>query len=520
RYFRVTPDDIRRVAEKYLTPEKVVLVINPVPPGQPESEAVQVGPAAPAETRSLPEPKPPQGGPDWSQMPGPSEPRPFHPPQIARRTLSNGMDVWIAEWHTLPIISAQLLVPAGTGDDPPGKSGLARLVATLLDKGTKTKTAVELAEAFELLGTSPNVAVGVDNTTLAFSVVTRNLNPTLDLAAEMLNAPRFDPQDFDRERQLQLAALLQGPDDVTWIARRAFRALLYGPKHPYGNPAEGYPETVKALTLDDVRHFHQTQFGADGSTLIVVGDVEPEALVQTLEASLGTWKAQRSAPVLPRPPAQVKAEPGVAYLVDKPGAKQSVLNIGRRWVDRKDPRYFATLIGNRILGADFLSRLNRNLREEHGFTYGAGSAFVFRRTGSIWLVSTLVRTDATAEALKEALGELDALAGNKPFTTEEISTARIAEARSFPESFEAPAGIAGALRELAEFGLPPDYLETFLDRLQATTPEEVRQAMTEVVAPRERVVLIVGDRKEIEPKLKMLGFQEIRLVTSDGLPVK
>jgi zinc protease len=210
----------------------------------------------------------------------------------------------------------------------------------------------------------------------------------------------------------------------------------------------------------------------------------------------------------------------VVYFVDKPGAVQSVLNVGRRWVDRSDPRYFATLLGNRVLGGDFLSRLNQNLREKNGFTYGAGSAFRFRRTGSVWMVSTQVRSDATAPALKEALGELDALAGGKPFTAEELATALDAEARSFPETFESPGSIAGILEEMARFRLPPDYLDTFLDHLQATRPADVGKAMAEVVVPKERVVLIVGDRKAVEPKLRELGFTRIRGVTPDGVPAK
>src|SRR5262249_24401157 len=160
--------------------------------------------------------------------------------------------------------------------------------------------------------------------------------------------------------------------------------------------------------------------------------------------------------------AKAKSDSRVAYLVDKPGAAQSVLSVGRRWVERADPRYYATLVGNRILGADFLSRLNRNLREEHGFTYGAGSAFMFPRTGSGWAVQSDVRTDATADALKEVLVELGALVKDKPFTTEEIGVAREAEVRSYPESFESPGGIVGTLEEMAEFHLPPDYLETYL----------------------------------------------------------
>ena len=208
------------------------------------------------------------------------------------------------------------------------------------------------------------------------------------------------------------------------------------------------------------------------------------------------------------------------YLVDKPGAVQSVINVGRHWVDRRDPRYFATLVGNHLLGDDFLSRLNKNLREDHGYTYGAGSAFDFRRSRSIWRVATSVRADATAPALQEILKELDALAGAKPITAEEIDKARSAEARSYPEEFESPSGIAGALSEIAEFHLPADYLETFLPSLGGVSPAEIQKSMTEVVVPADRFILIVGDRKTVEPALKKAGFTKIKVITYDGKPVE
>jgi zinc protease len=516
RYFLVTPADVQRVARRYLVPDKVVLVIQPAGKNDPESGAVDAGPpASTAEEPALPE-RSPGPGPDWSKLPGPSEPPAFRPPQIVRRRLSNGVDVWFTPWRTLPIVSVRLLIPVGTADDPSGKSGLAHLTANLLDKGTKTKTSTELAEALELLGTSPAVSATVDNTVLSFNVVARNLSPALALVGEMLTSPRFDPKDVELQRQLQLSDLLQGPDHTSWIAQRAFRTLLYGPKHPYGNPSEGFPETVKGLTSDDVRAFHKEKFAANHSILIVVGDVEPDALVATLESSLGSWKTTGPAPQA-RPPVETRAEPGVVYLVDKPGAVQSVVDVGRRWVGRDDPRYFATLIGNRILGADFLSRLNANLRERNGFTYGVYSIFLYRRTGSVWALNTPVRADSTAEALKEIQGELNGLTSSKPLTAEEMAVARDAEVRTFPDSFEDPSGIASQLQELALFGLPSDYLDTFLDRLKATTADKIQEVMAEVVDPDKRVILIVGDRKSVEPKLQELGFKQTRTVTLDSL---
>lgn len=517
RYFHVTPADVQRVAAKYLGDDKVTLLVRPVKPGEEKTEPTPVGPdpgtAAPAASGA----RAPAPGPDWSKLPGPAKTAAFQPPKYSRRKLSNGIDLWIAAWKTLPLVQVSLLVPVGTGDDPAGKEGLGNLTARLLDQGTKTRTATELAEAFEQLGIGVRVGAGRDDTSVGVSVLARNLEPTLDLLAEMIAAPRFDPQDFERERSLQLAGLLQGPDSVAWLARRAMPIVMYGVEHPYGKPSEGYPDSVKRLTLDDVKNFHSTGVGPAGATLIVTGDVDPDSLTRTLEQTLGRWRASNSGQG-PRSRSEVRPTRDVVQLVDKPGAVQSVIVVGRRWVDRRDPRYFATLIGNHLLGEDFLSRLNKNLREDHGYTYGAGSAFNFHREGSTWRVSTSVRADATAPALQEILKELDALPAAKPITVEEIAKARSAEARSYPEAFESPSGIAGALAEMAEFDLPADYLETFLPNLERVPPEAIQKAMTEVVLPGERFTLIVGDRKSVEPALSKAGFKSVRPITFDGKP--
>ena len=351
---------------------------------------------------------------------------------------------------------------------------------------------------------------------MSLSVLSRNLTPALGLVGELLTAPRLDPVDFDRERKLQLEELIQGPDSPPWIAQRAFRAVLFGPGHPYSLPGIGYESTVKAITLDDVRAF-QARFAADRSRLIVVGDVDPDALVATLESTLGGWKTTGPEPS-PRPPVEARPAPGVAYLVDKPGAVQSVIQVGRTWAGRTDPRYFATLIGNHVVGYDFLSRLNANIREKNGYSYGCGSAFGYRRTGGTWQVSTNVRADVTSEALGEILGELDGLAKDRPLTDPEIATARDAEVRSFPESFQDPASIAGVFASVAQFGLPDDYLDTYIKNLVATPDDRIKKAMIEVIDPARRVILIVGDRAAIAPKLKAAGIKEIRVLNTDGKP--
>ncbi len=517
RYFKVTPADIQRVAARYLTDTKVSVLVRPVKSGETKTEPTPGSPDPETARKTTLSTRPPAAGPDWSKLPGPTTPLNFQTPRYARRSLSNGLDLWISGWKMLPLVQVSLVVPIGTGDDPEGKSGLTQLMARLLDQGTTSRTATELAEAFEELGTTVSVAPDRDDTAVTVRVLARNLEPTLTLLSELLSSPRFDSKDFERERTQQLASLLQGPDEVTWLARRAFPIVMYHRDHPYGKPAQGYPETVKKMTLEDVRGFHAQNFGPKGTTLIVTGDVNVDELTKVLERTLGRWQGNNAGP-FPRPASDVRPEPGLVYLVDKPGAVQSVISVGRHWVDRRDPRYMATRVGNHLLGEDFLSRLNKNLREDHGYTYGARSAFDFRRNKSIWRVSTAVRADATAPALAEILKELDAIAQIRPITAEEVDKARSAEARSYPEEFESPAGIASALSEMAEFGLPGDYLETFLPSLERVSLAETQNAMIEVVAPADRFILVVGDRKTIEPDLKKAGFKTIKVITYDGQP--
>jgi zinc protease len=515
RKYRVTPEDLQRDAGRYLTDEPFRLLVRPLAPGETRTQPEPVGPDPDAAPATIIHTRLPEHGPDWSKLPGPGKPSSFHPPGFIRRSLSSDIDLWISTWKTLPLVDVLLAVPLGTGDDPPGKSGLAELTATLLDKGTTTKSATELAEAFKQLGTAVSVDAGRDLTSVRLRVLARRLEPTLNLLAEMLDRPRFDPEDFDRERTRQLAALLQGPEDVMWIARRALPLVMFGANHPYGKPAEGYPGTVRTLSLSDVRAMHAGHFGPKGATLIIAGDVDPDEVTRLLEKTLGRWRGQNAGPA-PRPDAQVKPEPEVVYLVDKPGAVQSVIAVARHWVDRNDPRYMAALVGNHLVGEDFLSRLNKNLREEHGYTYGAGSHFTYQRSRSTWTVASSVRADATAPALQEIIKELDGLAGPKPITIGEIDKSRSSLARSFPDEFESPSDIAAALAAMAKFHLPADYLETYLSNLQKVSPEDIRKVMTEVVASGERFILVVGDRKSVEPELKKAGFRNIKLITYDG----
>jgi zinc protease len=275
---------------------------------------------------------------------------------------------------------------------------------------------------------------------------------------------------------------------------------------------------VKAITLDDIKAYHRQHFAANQAKLVIAGDVDPEAIVVLLESVLGTWKTKADKPVA-RPASPIKLQKRVIYLVDRPGSVQSNLRIGRVWTDRNDPSYYATSIGNHVFGVDFLSRLNRNLRERNGFTYGAGSTFVYRRSGSVWVASSSVRSDATAPALREMISELDGIAGKSPLSDEEAKLGRDALTQSFPESFEDLSSIAGVLESMAENSLPADYLSNYLNKIANVSTTDAREVFRKLASSDERTILVVGDRKTIEPKLKALNLGEVKVIDADGKPI-
>jgi zinc protease len=517
--FEVTPADVQRVAVKYLRPERLSLYVVPMGPNEEQTPAFLAGPAPTGEADPDIPDRLPADEALWKKMPDPSVLSEFVPPGIVRKRLSNGIEAWIVPWKTLPVAQVRIQIPVGTADDPPGKTGLAQLTATLLTQGTKDLDAVALAEQFDLLGAMQSAAVGSDTTQVTLDVLARNLKPAMKLVGDMLGSPRHEQADFDREKSLLLASLQQGPDDPSWISRRAFRALLHGPDHPYGRPADGEETTVKTLTLDDVKAFHRSKLGGRHAKVVIVGDVDPDQAAGALEEALAGWKSEGTAPQ-PRPTPTGMAGPTVVYFADKPGAVQSIIRIGRLWGKRTDPEYPLLEVGNRILGADFLSRLNQNLRERNGFTYGASTGFRYLRDRGVWQAGSDVRGDATGAALREMIKEIDGVRSSSPLTSSEIEINRAALLRAFPESFETPTGIAGELGDLAEFDLPDDEWVQHQQRLQTAQSAAIQQAMNKLVDPEPRVVVVVGDRRRVEPLLKEAGFRDIRPITPEGRPAK
>jgi len=516
RYEAVTAEDIERVAAQYLPPEKVTLVIEPVESGEAESEAVLAGPLPGEGDRAMLEPREHASGPDWSKMPAPTAPRPFAPPTFERHTLDNGLEVWLANWRTLPIVSARLLVRAGSADAAAAQAGLADLTAELWDQGTRDQTAREFAEAVDALGTSIRVMAGTNTTQLGFTVESRSFDELVELVSQMVLAPRFAEEDFARERKLQLSALARGSDSASWIAGRVFPTLLFGAGHPYAIAGQGYPQTVEGLKVQHVRQFYQEHFTPANSVRVMVGDFQTGAALKRLEQRLGSWQGQ--ATVRDVPENQRTSRSGMVYLVDKPGAVQSVIAVGRPWKDRRDPSYFAARLGNRIFGGDFLSRLNQNLRQRNGFTYGVRSGFQFYEDRGNWNVITSVRAEVTGAALREIVREMNDARASRPITPQEVAVARSAEMSLFPRSFETPASIASTLAQLAIYRLPDDYYQDYLDRLRKTDASDTTRVVAEVVDPEQLRILVVGDREVVVPTLQEAGFQEVVSLDIDGRP--
>ncbi len=331
------------------------------------------------------------------------------------------------------------------------------LVSRLLIR-PKTSSQNDLIGEFDAMCVELSVAAGLDSTSFRLTCHIRNFEPALSLLKTLATESHFAVADVEKERSLHLNELFQSPD---WVVRRALAAFLNGPSHPYGMPPEGTIETVRGLTGDDIVTFYRERFGSKGSQLIAIGPHSPERLLTRLEDCFGSWESDATAPQA-RPCILANPEPTILYIIDNPGSAQSILSVSRIWKDRNDAQYVAALLGNNILGGNFLSRLNQNLRVRRGYAYGAGSRLVYRRNGSTWSASAIVRTEVTSLAFCEMLNELDGIASDRPLTDEEIETARQAHILRLPSTFQSLETLVDSICEVSQFRLSEDYWDSHL----------------------------------------------------------
>jgi zinc protease len=455
----------------------------------------------------------PQQAPDRSIPPKPGPPPPLKVPLIQKRTLSNGLPVWIVELHKVPVVHVSLVVKSGSGADPIGKFGIASLTAEMLDEGAGQRTSLQIADAVDYLGASLSTSSTSDASFVELHVPVARLGDALPIMADVALRPSFPQEELQRVREELLASLLQAQDDPASLIQFAFPRLVFGPQHRYGTVSIGTAAAVKGFSVADLRQFHAQHYVPSNGALIVTGDVTSASTLPRLEATFGAWKGA------PAPHTAVPAAPQLTarqiYLIDEPGAAQSQIRIGWVGVPRATPDYFALRVLNTILGGSFTSRLNQNLREEHGYAYGASSSFDMRSAAGPFYAAAGVQTDKTAEALTEFFKELDAI--RKPIPAEEIEKAKNYLALLLPRNFETTESLAGSLAQVFVYNLPSDYYTTYTAHIRAVTPADVQRAAERYIQPDKFAVVAVGDRKVIEPGIKVLNLGPIKAVEIDDV---
>jgi predicted Zn-dependent peptidase len=433
-------------------------------------------------------------------------------PVVQERKLDNGLRVMLLEAHDVPLVQVSLLIQAGSADDPAGSFGLASFTAAMLDEGAGTRSALEIADDVEFLGAELGTSSSFDASAVRLNVPARSLEQALPIMADVALRPTFPAAELERLRQERLTALIQTRDDPAGVAPPAFARVLYGAAHRFGTSTIGTTATLEAVTAEQLRAFHAARYRPDNATLIVVGDVTPAAAMPLLERAFGGWRAAASAAraqltAAPRPAARA------ITIVDMPGAEQSQIRIGTVGVARSTPDYFALQVLNTVLGGSFTSRLNQNLREEHGYAYGARSQFDMRRAPGPFTAAAGVQTDKTAESLTEFFKELEAI--RAPIGAEELGKAKNYLALGLPGDFETLGDLAARVEELVVFGLPNDYYADYTARIAAVTSADVQRAAAAHIDPDKLAVVVVGDRRRIEAPIRALNLGPVRVVGVD-----
>ncbi len=438
---------------------------------------------------------------DRSRPPAPGALRPFHFPAVRHVRLGNGLELYTVRHGEVPLVSLELVVPAGGRLDPPGKGGLATLTAGLLDEGTRRSSALEIAARMERLGGELGTAADWDAAYLYGGMLAENLRAGLELLAEVAASPTFPPQEVERLRRHRLAELLRRRHDPGILADERLTAEVFAGT-VYGRPLLGDEATVGAIDRGDVVGLYERHYTARGAALIAVGDLVPEELPALAEEIFG----ELAGPEPPAPPAVEPAPlPGVAvHVVDRPGAAQTELRLGHAGVPRRHPDYSPLLVLNTLLGGSFTSRINLNLRERHGYTYGAASRFIGRQATGPFVISAAVATEAAGAAAREVLGELERLR-QEPVGPGELEDTRSYLIGVFPYTMQTIGDLAKRLETLAVYALPDDYFERYLERVRTVTAEEVLELARRHLHPARLAIVAVGPAESLAPQLAPLG---------------
>ena len=485
--------DVRQTAQEWLSDGVYVLEVHPFP---------QLSAAA--------------DGADRSGLPGVDTPPEAVFPALQKTELANGLKIILAERHAAPVVEFTLMVDAGYAADQGAIQGTASLAMNMLDEGTAGMSSLEINEALTNLGANLNTGSNLDGSVVLLSALKENLAASLDLYADVILNPAFPQNELDRLKQEQIAAIQREKVSPFQMALRVFPKLLYGEGHAYSLPftGSGTEASVASLTRDNLVDFHQTWFKPNNATLIVVGDVTMAELKPLLEQRFAGW-SRGSVPT--KNVAEVAHKPAsTIYLMDRPGSQQSIIFAGHVAPPKNIPNDIAIETMNTILGGSFTSRINMNLREDKGWSYGAGSVVVGARGQRPFLVYAPVQTDKTSESMTEIANELRGYLGEAPPTDEEVLKAQQNQTLTLAGQWETNNAVEFSVSEMVQYNLPDDYYDTYTERVRSLNVSQVSEAAQQVVKPDNLVWIVVGDRAVIEDKIRALNLGEVYIMDGDG----
>jgi predicted Zn-dependent peptidase len=442
---------------------------------------------------------------DRFQPPAAGAPTPVRFPAIARDTLSNGLSVWTIRHTAAPVATALLLVRAGTADDPADRYGLAAMASDLCGEGADGLGPIALGDKLARLGSRLDIGAGPDITSLGFTSLTKHFDGVLDLLGAIACRPDYDPSSLDRLRELRLSRLSQLRHSATAVAERAFVKAIF-PAHGYGHGSLGTTAALQALTVRDVRAWHARAFRPSQAVLLVGGDVVPQDVIRAAHRAFGGWTEPSGVVATPSRGTFAAASAPHIVLVDRPEAPQSVLRIGHLGPARTTTAYHPLVVLNAVLGGQFSSRINIQLRERRAITYGARTSLEVRRDAGAFACETSVQADATASAITDVLNEFRAVREPGSLTADEISRATRSLTRGYVRGFETSSHLVRAAAELAAFHLPDSTFDEFVPAIAHQTEESARTAAVDFVHPDRAVAVVVGDSTVCRPSLDALGW--------------
>jgi zinc protease len=512
RIRNATVDSVKELARKELSVDKRVVVH-----GIPGKKEITDVPKSKVEEDEPKDTSPPTiSGQEWrGQPPQAGPPSGLKLPTPETAVLPNGLRIFLIEQRGLPIVSANIMVMSGSECNPQDRPGLASFTTEMLDEGTKTRSAMQIAEGADLLGASLTTGSSTDYSFVAFRTLKRNIDAAFELGADLLLRPSFPEPEIDRIRHDRLTELMRQRENPNALAGKFFIQALYREDHPYGTIELGTESSLEAMSRKDLSEFWSKGFTPDRAALVLAGDIALAELVEVAQKHLGEWSGLGGDFTLP--PVEPSRSPRI-ILIDKPESPQTVLRVGHVGAERSNPDYVPIDVMNTALGGLFSSRINMNLREEHGYTYGASSVFVFRRGPGPFLVGTSVQTEVTAAAVAEIIKEVKRMREDLP-SPEELAIAKDSIARSLPGLFETTPQAASSTGQLFVYDLPLDYYRTLPGQVDGVGAEDIRRVAQHYLKPDQLVVVAVGDRSQIAPDLAKLGFAEVEAYDAEGMPL-